>query len=144
MVQPREQELKQEWQEVCMDEKGNAENSNVELKHTRAGSRNMWAGRNIEKYRDIVQVCKATARNAKTYLQLNLVKDVKGNKKGLYRQITSKKKNSEGMDPLINRLGDVVRKDMKRDEVLNVFLASASASKISLQKSSEGSCLLLY
>lgn len=144
MVQPREQELKQEWQEVCMDEKGNAENSNVELKHTRAGSRNMWAGRNIEKYRDIVQVCKATARNAKTYLQLNLVKDVKGNKKGLYRQITSKKKNSEDMDPLINRLGDVVRKDMKRDEVLNVFLASASASKISLQKSSEGSCLLLY
>lgn len=144
MVQPREQELKQEWQEVCMDEKGNAENSNVELKHTRAGSRNMWAGRNIEKYRDIVQVCKATARNAKTYLQLNLVKDVKGNKKGLYRQITSKKKNSEDMDPLINRLGDVVRKDMKRDEVLNVFLASASASKISLQKSSEGSYLLLY
>lgn len=143
MVQPREQELKQEWQEVCMDEKGNAENSNVELKHTRAGSRNMWAGRNIEKYRDIVQVCKATARNAKTYLQLNLVKDVKGNKKGLYRQITSKK-NSEDMDPLINRLGDVVRKDMKRDEVLNVFLASASASKISLQKSSEGSYLLLY
>lgn len=127
-----------------MDEKGNAENSNVELKHTRAGSRNMWAGRNIEKYRDIVQVCKATARNAKTYLQLNLVKDVKGNKKGLYRQITSKKKNSEDMDPLINRLGDVVRKDMKRDEVLNVFLASASASKISLQKSSEGSYLLLY
>lgn len=75
---------------------------------------------------------------------MNLVKDVKGNKKGLYRQITSKKKNSEGMDPLINRLGDVVRKDMKRDEVLNVFLASASASKISLQKSSEGSYLLLY
>lgn len=38
----------------------------------------------------------------------------------------------------MNRLGDVVTKDMKRDEVLNVFLASASAGKISLQKSSEG------
>lgn len=40
---------------------------------------------NWENYRDTVKVCKATARNVKTHLQLNLVKDVKGNKKGLYR-----------------------------------------------------------
>lgn len=47
-----------------------------------------------EKYRHIVQVCRGKVRKVKDHLQLNLKRDVKGNKKDSYRSISSKRKGS--------------------------------------------------
>lgn len=42
-------------------------------------------------YRDTVGVCGEGVRKAKAHLELNLVRDVKDNKKGFYRSISSKR-----------------------------------------------------
>lgn len=78
-----------------------------------------------EECRDVVWVCKDGLRTAKARLQLNLAKDVKGNNKGSYNCITSKRKDNEGL--LLNRASE-------KAEVLKATSTSAFTGEICLQK----------
>ena len=68
-------------------------------------------------------------RKAKALIELNLARDVKGNKKSLYRYISDKRKTRENVGPLWKEMGDLVTQDMEKAEVLNDFLASVFTGK---------------
>ncbi|KAK4811175.1 hypothetical protein QYF61_019806 [Mycteria americana] len=87
-----------------------------------------------EEYRNTVQTCRDEVRKAKAQLELNLARDVKGNKKGFYKYISSKRNTRESGDPLLNEVGDLVTQDMEKAEVLHAFFASVFTSKTSLQE----------
>ncbi|KAK4810509.1 hypothetical protein QYF61_004289 [Mycteria americana] len=63
-------------------------------------------------------------RKAKAHLELNLVRDVKGDKKGFCGFIISKRKTRENVGLLLNGAGDLVTQDMEKAEVLSAFFAS--------------------
>ncbi|GAB0199162.1 mitochondrial enolase superfamily member 1 [Grus japonensis] len=65
------------------------------------------------------------ARKAEALIELNLAKDVKGNKKSFYRYISDKRKTRENVGPLQKEMGDLVTQDMEEAEVLNNVFASA-------------------
>lgn len=64
-------------------------NSDIKRKHTRGGSIERWPGRNTA---TLSWACIHRVRKAKTNLELNVVRDLKGNKKGFYRYIGNKTK----------------------------------------------------
>lgn len=76
-----------------------------------------------EEYSDTVQACRNADGKAKTHLELDLARDMKGDKKGIYRYISSKRKTRGNVDLLTNRRWD--GKDTERAEVVNAILASA-------------------
>lgn len=51
-------------------------------------------------------------------LELNLSRDVKGNKKGFYRYMNSNKKRRESMGLLLNGVGEQATNSMEKTEVL--------------------------
>ncbi|GAB0180066.1 mitochondrial enolase superfamily member 1 [Grus japonensis] len=55
-----------------------------------------------EEYRNVVRVCRDATRKAKAHLELNLARDVKDNKKGFFKYISSKRKARENVGPLLN------------------------------------------
>lgn len=75
-----------------------------------------------EEYRDTVPACMDGFRKAKAHLKLNLVKDMKGNKKGFYKYI-GKRKTRENMALLLNGTRNLVQKDMEKAEVVTAFLS---------------------
>ena len=52
-----------------------------------------------EEYRNVVRVCRDATRKAKAHLELNLARDVKDNKKGFFKYISSKRKTGETVGP---------------------------------------------
>jgi len=64
-------------------------------------------------------------------IELNLARDVKGNKKSFYRYISDKRKMMEKVGPLQKETGDLVIRGMEKAEVLNDFFASVFTSKYS-------------
>ncbi|KAK4810492.1 hypothetical protein QYF61_004272 [Mycteria americana] len=68
-------------------------------------------------------------------MELNLARDVKGNKKGFCKYIGDKRKTRENVGPLLNGTGDLVTQDMEKADVLNAFFASVFTRKTSLQES---------
>ncbi|GAB0207037.1 mitochondrial enolase superfamily member 1 [Grus japonensis] len=62
-------------------------------------------------------------------IELNLARDVKGNKKSFYRYVSDKRKTRENVGPLRNIIGDLVTQDMEKAEVLDDFFASVFTSK---------------
>lgn len=56
-------------------------------------------------------------------MELNLARGVKGNKKGFYKYINSKRKSRENMGQLLNGAGELVARDMEKAKVLSVFFA---------------------
>ena len=56
-----------------------------------------------EEYRAVVRVCRDRIRKAKEQMQLNLVRDVKDNKKGFCRYIGSRRQAKESVPPLGGR-----------------------------------------
>ena len=66
---------------------------------------------------------------------LNLVTNVKSNKKSFYRYFSCKKKTREDVGPLLSEAGHLMAKDMEKDEVLNVLFVSFFTSEIYLQES---------
>ncbi|KAK4816298.1 LOW QUALITY PROTEIN: hypothetical protein QYF61_014596 [Mycteria americana] len=66
-----------------------------------------------EEYRDTVQSCRDEIMKAKAHLELNLVRNVKGNKKSFYSTL----------------------EDIEKPEVLNAFFVSIFTGKTSLQES---------
>lgn len=88
-------------QEACMDEQG------AKLKHKKEVKRRWkqgWVTR--EEYRDTVRVCRGTVRKVKGHLELDLVRDVKGNMKGFYKYI-SRKRMRENMGPLLKEVDQI-------------------------------------
>lgn len=61
-----------------------------------------------EEYRNTVQLCRDGLRKAKIHLELNLAKDVKGNRKGFYKYTCSKRKTRENMASLLNGAGPLL------------------------------------
>ncbi|XP_076217536.1 uncharacterized protein LOC143172166 [Aptenodytes patagonicus] len=70
-------------------------------------------------------------RKAKALRELNLARDVKGNKKRFYRYVRDKRKTRENVGPLRNETGDLVTRDTEKAEVLNDFFASVFTGKCS-------------
>ena len=77
-----------------------------------------WGGN-----RDAVQICREEIREVKAWTELNLVGDVKNNKKRFYKYIAQKRQAQESVLPLVNEKGELAMTDMEKAEVLNEFFA---------------------
>jgi len=84
-----------------------------------------------EEYREIVRVAREQVRKAKALTELNLSRDVKGNKKAFYRYVSDRRKTRENVGTLRKEAGDLVTQDMEKAEVLNSFFASVFNSRCS-------------
>ena len=84
-----------------------------------------------EEYRETVRAARDQVRKAKALIELNLARDIKGNKKSFYRYISDKRRTRENVGPLWNEMGDLVTQDMEKAEVLNDFFASVFMGKCS-------------
>ncbi|GAB0209929.1 mitochondrial enolase superfamily member 1 [Grus japonensis] len=95
------------------------------LKHKREAYRGWKQGQVAwEKYREIVQAARDQVRKAKALRELNLARDIEGNKKSFYRYVSDKRKMRENVGSLWKEMGDQVTWDMEKAEVLNDFFAS--------------------
>ncbi|KFW71682.1 hypothetical protein AS28_14104, partial [Pygoscelis adeliae] len=102
------------------------------LKHKKEAYRGWKQGQVAwEEYREIVRAARDQVRKAKALTELNLARDVKGNKKSFYRYIRDKRKTRENVGPLQNKTGDLVTQDTEKAEVLNDFFASVFIGKCS-------------
>ena len=84
-----------------------------------------------EEYREIAQTARDQVRKAKALTELNLARDIKGNKKCFYRYVNDRRKGKENVGLLWKQTGDQVTQDMGKAEVLNDFFASVFTSKCS-------------
>ncbi|KFV20211.1 hypothetical protein N340_01073, partial [Tauraco erythrolophus] len=84
-----------------------------------------------EEDRAIVRATREQVRKAKALIELNLARDVKGNKQNFYRYVSDKKKSREDVGPLRKEMGDLATRDMEKAEVLNDFFASVFVGKSS-------------
>ncbi|KFV19397.1 hypothetical protein N340_02194, partial [Tauraco erythrolophus] len=84
-----------------------------------------------EEYREIVRATRDQLRKAKALIELNLARDIKGNKKNFYRYVSDKKRPRENVGPLRKKMGDLATWDMDKAEVLNDFFASVFTGKSS-------------
>ncbi|GAB0204864.1 mitochondrial enolase superfamily member 1 [Grus japonensis] len=88
-----------------------------------------------EEYRDVVRECRDATRKAKAHLELNLARDVKDNKKGFFKSISSKRKTRENVGPLLNEVGALVTEDTEKTELLSAAFASIFTAKAGPQES---------
>ena len=58
-----------------------------------------------EEYRAVVRVCRDRIRKTKAQMELNLVRDVKDNKKGFYKYVGKKRETEESVLPLMKVMG---------------------------------------
>jgi len=82
-----------------------------------------------EEYRNVVRACRDATKKAKAHLELNLARDVKDNKKGFFKYISSKQKTRDNVGPLLNEVGALVMEDAEKAELLNAFFASVFSAK---------------
>ncbi|GAB0205688.1 mitochondrial enolase superfamily member 1 [Grus japonensis] len=82
-----------------------------------------------EEYRNVVRVCRDATRKAKAHLELKLARDVKDNKKGFFKYISSKRKTMENVGLLLNEVGALVTEDTEKAELLNAAFASVFTAK---------------
>ena len=74
-----------------------------------------------EEYRAVVRVCRDRIRKAKAQMELNLVRDMKDNKKGFYRYIGRRRWAKESVPPLMKGNGELASSDIEKAEVLECF-----------------------
>ena len=75
-------------------------------------------------------------RKAKIHLELTLARDVKDNKKGFFKYISSKRMTSDNVGPRLNEVGVLVMEDTEKAELLNAIFASVFSAKAGPQESS--------
>jgi len=85
-----------------------------------------------EECRNVVRACREAKRKAKAHLELNLASDVKDNKQGFFKYISSKWEN---VGPLLNEVGALVTENTEKAELLNAFFASVFPAKAGPQAS---------
>ncbi|GAB0207763.1 hypothetical protein GRJ2_003242000 [Grus japonensis] len=88
-----------------------------------------------EEYRDVVRECRGATRKAKAHLELNLAGEVKDNKKGFFKYISSKRTTRENVGPLLNEVGALVMEDTEKAELLHALFASVFTAKADPQES---------
>jgi len=88
-----------------------------------------------EEFRNVVRACREETRKPKVHLELNLARDKKGNKKGFFNYISSKRKTRENMGPLLKGVGALVTEDTEMADLLNAFFASVFTAKAGPQAS---------
>ncbi|KFV13637.1 hypothetical protein N340_12895, partial [Tauraco erythrolophus] len=84
-----------------------------------------------EEYGEIVRVTRDQVRKAKALIELNLARDIKGNKKNFYRYVSDTKKSRKNVGPFRKETGDLATRDMEKAEVLNDVFASVFTGKSS-------------
>lgn len=52
---------------------------------------------------------------------MNLYRDIKEKKKGFFKYMEDERKTRENVDPLLNRIADLVTEEMEKDDILNDF-----------------------
>jgi len=72
----------------------------------------------------VVRACRDATRKAKVHLELILTRDVKDNRKGLFKYINSKRKTRDNVGPLLNEVCVLLMEDAEKAELLNAFFAS--------------------
>jgi len=88
-----------------------------------------------EEYRNAIKACRDATRKAKVHLELNLARDVKDNKKGFFKHISSKWKTRTNVGQLLKEVGVLVMEDSEKAELLNIFFASVFSAKAGSQVS---------
>ncbi|XP_068531176.1 uncharacterized protein [Anas acuta] len=68
-------------------------------------------------------------RKAKVHLEMRLAKEIKDNKKGFFKYVSSKRKTRDNVSPLLNEGGVLVTGDTEKAEILNAFFASVFAPR---------------
>jgi len=102
------------------------------VKHKKEACRGWKQGQVAwEEYREVVQAGRNQLRKAEALIELNLTRDVKGNKSSFYRYVSDKSKARQNVGPLWKETGDPVTQDMQKAEVLSDFFASVFTSKCS-------------
>ena len=102
------------------------------LKHKKEACRGWKQGQTTwEGYRETVRVAREQVRKAKALIELNLARDIKGNKKSFYRYIGDKRKTRENVGPLWKEMGHMVTQDMEKAEVLSDVFVSVFTGKSS-------------
>jgi len=86
----------------------------------------------LEEYSNVVRACMEATRKAKAHLELNLARDVKDNKKGFFKYISSKWKTRENVERLLNEVGVLVMEE--KAQLLNACFASVFTAKASPQE----------
>ncbi|PKU36536.1 rna-directed dna polymerase from mobile element jockey- hypothetical protein [Limosa lapponica baueri] len=81
-----------------------------------------------EDYRETVRAARDQVKKAKAQTELNLARDIKGNKKNFYKYVRDKGKTREDVGPL-RKEKELVTQDMEKAEVLNDFFASVFTGK---------------
>ena len=69
-------------------------------------------------------MCRNKIRKAKAQMELNLMRDVKDNKRGFFGYISRRRRIKESVPPMINEDGELASSDMAKAEVLNKCFAS--------------------
>ncbi|KFV13664.1 hypothetical protein N340_14065, partial [Tauraco erythrolophus] len=103
-----------------------------QLRHKKKAYRGWKQGQvTWEEYRAIVRAARDQVRKAEVLTELNLARDIKGNKKNFYRYISDKKRSRENVGPLGKETEDLATRDMEEAEGLNDFFASVFTGKSS-------------
>lgn len=77
-----------------------------------------------EEYRAVVCVCRDRNRKSKAQMELNLVRDVKDNKKRFSRYVGRRRQAKESILPLMKDNGKLASSDIEKAEVPNECFAS--------------------
>lgn len=78
-----------------------------------------------------MKMCSGGIRKTKSYLELNLVRDMKNNKEDSISILIRGGRQRRMYPPLINEKGEQAVTDIEKAEVLNKFLASVCLSQAS-------------
>ena len=88
-----------------------------------------------EEYGNVVRTYMEATRKAESHPELYLARNVKDNKKGCFRYISSRWKTGENVGPLLNEVGVLVMEDKEKAELLNAAFASVFTAKVGPQAS---------
>lgn len=73
-----------------------------------------------------IRVRKNSIKKAKAYLELNLTKVVKYDKKGFFKNINNKIISRENVGPLLNGKGTIATYVVEKVEILHAYLLQSS------------------
>ena len=110
-MHPDKAEIRQKFQEARMEEQGAPQQAQPQKESLQGVEARTvtW-----EEYRETAWVARDQVRKAKALIELNLARDVKGDKKSFHRYVSDKRKTRENVSPVQKETGDLVSRDMGR------------------------------